>query len=267
MNRPNILKLELTSRCNGRCVFCGHEGGGRAVPDMPLELALKVIDELADDIEEVQPQFYGEPTLYPHFNEVVEHCRSKGLRVAFYTNGSGRLEFDDIWPTSVIFSIDYHTEELCKKIRPGLNFERVLGNVLEFWTDPKRIEARCTCVIRATRCKENERYEKEMREFWGAHTDNFVIYDEMPRCRGESVGTPEKNYKCKRIDEHLVVLSDGTVVLCCIDWKGEHPGGNINEMSAIDAWNTEGLEAVRRAIRDKDWPAICGDCGFRYRGK
>lgn len=258
-----MLKLELTSRCNGFCVFCGHPGKVRKRSDIPLDEALRIIDEVAPFINEVQPQFYGEPTLYPHLKEVVDHCKKLGKRVVFYTNGSGRFNFDEHWPDMVIFSIDYYGVETCRAVRPGLKFDKVMANVLDYVNNPKR-PVWAKTMVRGTLCEENNYDEEAIRRMWGGIVDNVRCYPEMPRCRGEYTGEVCEDYICQRTYSQMVITSDGDALLCCIDWHAETKGGNVAD-GVLEAWLCDSLESMRKRVLSMDWPEICKDCGFRAR--
>ena len=89
--RLEFLWLELTGRCNLKCIHCYANSG----PDRPLSEGMELKDWLdaldqakALDCREVQ-FIGGEPTLYPGLLHLVEHARRIGYEdVSVYTNGT-----------------------------------------------------------------------------------------------------------------------------------------------------------------------------------
>jgi len=77
MPTPQILKIEVTNRCNAACVFCSHRFFDvKRLRDMPLKLVKRLLDEAATWKRKPEVQFsgFGEPTLYPHLVEAVKYC-------------------------------------------------------------------------------------------------------------------------------------------------------------------------------------------------
>jgi molybdenum cofactor biosynthesis enzyme MoaA len=85
-------ELILTDRCNFKCPYCrGVRSDCKG--DMPKERVLFVLHQwILDDLKNVRFSG-GEPTLYKHLPELVEHCAYSGVeRIALSTNGSADTE-------------------------------------------------------------------------------------------------------------------------------------------------------------------------------
>lgn len=86
-----FLWLEVTGKCNLRCVHCYADSG----PDRRLDEYMSTEDwenvlEEAADLGCRAVQFIGgEPTMYPALPSLIEHARSNGFTfVEVYTNGT-----------------------------------------------------------------------------------------------------------------------------------------------------------------------------------
>lgn len=85
--------LELTSRCNLRCVHCylgaqeQHWDEARRRQELPLAKLLSIIDELADAGCLYLGITGGDPMLHDHFAEVYRHACERGIRVTVLCNG------------------------------------------------------------------------------------------------------------------------------------------------------------------------------------
>lgn len=85
ISMPGLLILRLMSRCNNRCVFCMVDEEIHASDDVAFETAAAAIER--------QPAgtkiefFGGEPTIYPHFLELLTLARRKGHPCSLATHG------------------------------------------------------------------------------------------------------------------------------------------------------------------------------------
>lgn len=87
---PRLIAWELTSACNLKCVHCRASAPGEAPPG---ELSLAECRAAIDDIAAMEPAPIliltgGEPMVRPDFFDILEYCRSKGLRAVLATNGT-----------------------------------------------------------------------------------------------------------------------------------------------------------------------------------
>ncbi len=93
---PVNLNLNLTRRCNLKCVMCEqhrHDDGPSRLPwyDPRRELPLAAWINFLDQVASFRPRLYvtgGEPTLYPHFLEFLQEAKRRGFVVHLQTNGT-----------------------------------------------------------------------------------------------------------------------------------------------------------------------------------
>jgi MoaA/NifB/PqqE/SkfB family radical SAM enzyme len=83
----SFLWLELTGRCNLKCVHCYADSGPHGRPDnVGTERWLSLLSEAAAlGVKSVQ-FIGGEPTLHPDFRRLILSTRQLGLEVEVYTN-------------------------------------------------------------------------------------------------------------------------------------------------------------------------------------
>ncbi len=96
-HRPTSAVLLMTSACNLRCTYCYAAAGSTPPVAMPLDRALRVIDEVhanarAAGAPEFELSFHGggEPTLHwPTLVAAVTHARARDLpcRISLASNG------------------------------------------------------------------------------------------------------------------------------------------------------------------------------------
>jgi pyruvate-formate lyase-activating enzyme len=113
--------LHLGTRCNARCPFCYFSTQQRTGADGELTLrrARRRVDLAARWGKTAVDLSGGEPTLHPHLEDIVAHCRRRGIeRVTLITNGLRTAAADrcsalaDAGLTDVILSVHGHAAAL-----------------------------------------------------------------------------------------------------------------------------------------------------------
>ena len=130
--------VELTYRCNERCIHCYIDDGKPTRPELRLADYVKIFDQLKECGCSSVLITGGEPTLHPDFLEIVRYAKKVGLLVDIYTNA---LKIDDslidelilIKPNSVSFSLYGGTADVHDAITqvPG-SFESSLNTIMKF---------------------------------------------------------------------------------------------------------------------------------------
>ena len=85
------LFLELTLRCNERCLHCGSACGDVPAHELPAETCKRVLDEVKEDFSPKLPQLCitgGEPLLRQDFFEILGYAHKLGFRWGMTTNGT-----------------------------------------------------------------------------------------------------------------------------------------------------------------------------------
>jgi len=91
-NHPTVfgIHVEVTSRCNEKCVHCYQAPETRR--DMDMALALSLMDQLAEAGTLSITFSGGEPTVHPKFAEILRMARSRDMIISVLSNG---LNFSD----------------------------------------------------------------------------------------------------------------------------------------------------------------------------
>lgn len=258
LNPPKLLKIELNETCNAKCIFCESERMGGA--KMNFEDYCQAVLEFLE-AQEVQPQFFGEPLLYPQLAEAIRFAKSQRKRVSLYTNGAllrGRIAQDiaEAAPDRIIISIEADNAELYSKLRPGLDFDAVVENMEAF----RAIRKPATRLdVRMTVCAENRDRITEISRFWAARVDAVYSAPEMPQSRYIPIMT--RKGQCQRPFEQLVIKADGRVVLCCVDLHGDYPFGNIRD-GLRSVWDNKENQKIRAQVNSPNPLSLCKTCPF-----
>ncbi len=137
---PISINLDLTSACNFSCAFCVDSKLINEGKSLTLKKIEETIDTLSlQGLRSIILIGGGEPTLHPHFGEIVRHIKNKKLQVGIVTNGSrlekieevaGKLEEKD-W---VRISMDAASEGVFKDIhspKTSITFHEILKKAKE----------------------------------------------------------------------------------------------------------------------------------------
>lgn len=136
---PLSCSIELTHRCNLRCVHCYLGPQSIHWKMRENELSTKKIISIIDEITEAGCLFLlitgGEPLLRKDFHEIYSHAKIKGLVITVFTNGTLITEstielFKDLPPQTVEISLYGAAASTYEKITkvPG-SFKKCLSGI------------------------------------------------------------------------------------------------------------------------------------------
>ena len=125
---PRRLVFELTNACNLNCVMCGRNAADFKPTVFDMDV-FRSFEPLMDTVEEVTLMGWGEPTIHPHFNEMLEIINRHSARKYFCTNGMNLKKIKNaIFDYNVdVFavSLDGATDETNSRIRRGSKINQI----------------------------------------------------------------------------------------------------------------------------------------------
>lgn len=134
---PRRLVFELTNACNLNCVMCGRNAADFKPTVFDMDV-FRSFEPLMDTIEEVTLMGWGEPTIHPHFIEMLEIINKHSARKYFCSNGMNLQKIKDaIFDYNVdVFavSLDGATDETNARIRRGSDIAQITKDLKEIVT-------------------------------------------------------------------------------------------------------------------------------------
>lgn len=131
---PRRIVLELTNSCNLNCIMCGRNAATFKPTFFDMD-NFRSLEPLMDIVEEVTLMGWGEPTIHPHFNEMLEMINRHSARKYFCTNGMNLKKIKNaIFDYNVdVFavSLDGATDETNSRIRRGSKIEQIKKDLIE----------------------------------------------------------------------------------------------------------------------------------------
>ena len=261
---PRSVRFEVTNCCNLKCPMCPQPTKMRRSRQlMDINLYKRVLD-YCPQIEEVDLFNWGEPLLHPKLEEFIEYASAQKKYSRLVTNAVLLEEKRTklllaAGLKAIIFSLD-NTGEKYQLIR-GTSFERTLRNVMVFIERAREMPYPVYIGINMTRSSYNQaELSAAAKELSAIGADHIDIHD----CQ-EYTHEYQRSSRCMELYRYLVVLSDGRVTPCCVDFDGVLSFGSvIDEPNLGILFNSKPIRELRQALRSsKTMPAICSHCHYR----
>ena len=254
------LIIEPTNTCNLRCTFCFvTEGMTREGGFMDFDLFKKVIDE-CPGLEHLCMHNWGEPLLHKDIFKMIDYAKSNGVSyVVMNTNGT--LLTDKIINSIVDsrldiirFSID-GSEKTFKKIR-GVDLEKIEKNIIKLKKEKELKRPDLEMGVVFTLEEDTEKDVEDYAIYWERIVDHVRLQPKLITSPRTEI-CPEpfgKEYG------KLVVLWDGRVIPCCVDYNASLTIGNVKADTILNLWKNKKIDSLREQHLKGDFPDTCADC-------
>lgn len=281
---PKYFQIETTRLCNSHCPYCPVDHWDKTHPFMSDWLFDKIAEELTgyrDWVRLNAVQRAGEPLMDKKIIARITKLKNNGMkRVSIATNAmlldetraSGLIEagLDEI-----MFSIDSIKEDDYKKIKVGLDFNRVMVNIKRFFALRDKLRPDLVVRVRGvsfhdlSREEDQENY-KVWKAFWGQfQKPHDRIYMKKAHNWGNQWdlnGKIQQNsltyHPCIIPWSTMHITAMGIVALCPTDYNGTMNLGDINLSSIAGVWQGEAFTKLRElhATGRRNEISFCEGC-------
>ena len=272
---PAYFQLQISEKCLQSCSYCpypeinpDHRSGCR---EMPLE---KIID-LAERIDRFAPDstlslsLWGEAACHSNLPGVLQGLIEKtNLKILIETAGLGWKQFTanhySLMETDRIdwiFSLDALNPDVYRSLR-GEGQKEALDTVDQFMKcNPSHT------WVQAVRTVENEDDLEQFYRYWKDKTENVIIqkYDHFCGFLEQKKVTdlsPVKRFPCWHLKREMVILLDGSVVVCREDLNKESVLGNSFEQDLQEIWDRG--NRIFNSHLNSSYTGICEHCDEYY---
>ncbi len=254
---------------------------------MSLETFEGVLQRLRGHVSEIFLHVLGEPLLHPRFPEILDLAEKDGFRVNLTTNGTFIRQYGDrILSSGAIRQINFSTHAYA--YLPKERAERVLDETLLFAhrLSVQRPEVYANFRLwNANAGESDDRWntavlqavsrffhaEIELPGFSARHK-SVPVFQRIYLHRDSRFSWPDGNGEisttgtCHGILDQCAILFDGTVVPCCLDYRGSVPLGKFPEESFDEIFGgPKALQMARGFVSHKRIDPFCQKCTFAKR--
>lgn len=271
----NKVYVEITNICNMSCSFChGHKRSPREMSKEEFAIVLGKLDGLT---EYIYYHLMGEPLTHPALSEFIKMAGKEGYKSIITTNGTLlKDKGEEILSAGVHkVNISLHSfedgtdEEHSRYVSELAEFAETASDggvivVFRLWNkgfDSGKNELTLNLL------KENISGE------WVNNTRGIKIRDKIYLEWGERFQWPDSNaeiqgnkFFCYGLKDQFGILSDGTVVPCCLDGEGTIKLGNIFNEDIKDILSSERATNMVEGFNcGKASEDLCKRCGYAQR--
>jgi len=278
---PTYLWIEPTNQCNLKCIMCPNGAGKVHVERgyMELDLFKKIVNEVHPHTSSIILAMGGESLLHPDLFEMIGYAEAHGIKVSLNTNATllDREKMESMLKSGlsyISFAFDGFNKTMFEKIRRGADFEKTLGNIINFLHLKKeRRLKRPYTVLSMLEMNVEDTDQDEISSFlkqfnglvddihfrevssWGSVLKDS---DDLKFQKHEGRMVP-----CGRLWNTLAVTWNGDVVPCSYDLNHEYIVGNVHKTPLREIWNSSRLSDLRKAMlngRYLELSPLCENC-------
>ena len=242
------IYIEITNACNLNCSFCIKNK--RKINYMTFDNYKYIIDKIKGYTKEIYLHVLGEPLLHPKIISFIEYADSQGLLVNITTNGYLIEKISDVKKIHRL-NISLHSFDNAYKVGIDEYLEKILKVVdnirdntfvsLRLWVLSREKDMIIDCLnkryhLEITDIKDNQKIK--IGKNLMIDTFHEFIWPDLNNDYYSEIGG------CKGLIDHIGILSDGTVIPCCLDTKGIINLGNIYQEELDDILDKEIVRAM-----------------------
>ncbi|WP_099203983.1 radical SAM/SPASM domain-containing protein [Scatolibacter rhodanostii] len=279
------IYIEITNICNLSCSFCiGNVRTPRFV----------TVDEFSYIIQQAKPytnhiylHVLGEPLLHPQLKELLAVAHHFDMQVNITTNGTLLAKTQEILlnaPALRKISISLHSMEPNSPYQK----EEYLAGVASFVTQAATKGIFCDlrlwnlgaddvdneaifislCRLLGLDYTAQETARLKINESGNTTLMPRIFLGKAARFTWPSMAEPrtEQPIFCHGLRSQVAVLSDGTIVPCCLDSQGDIALGNIFQLPLTQILSSERAQALYNGFSARQ-PSeeLCRRCGYATR--
>mgnify|MGYP003586435845 CR=1 FL=1 len=245
MKKFKKIFVEISSCCNLKCEFC-PAAEVKPRPFMSHVLFEKILKETKNLTERHCLHVLGEPLLHPDFEKILQISDKADIHLEITSNGlliKKHLPLLACCKSLIQLNISLHS------LTSNLGLEKTLDHIrdllpslevlldrspklfinLRFWRQDEKDNTLLQELLKLYEGQEFVQKEKNLR-LRPRLLIHFEKTFEWPHLSAQVRG--EKGH-CHALSSHFGILSNGTVIPCCLDGQGDIPLGNIEKESII----------------------------------
>ena len=263
------IYIEITNSCNLNCSFCSKSfRDKRNMNILEFETVLKKIDKYTDFI---YLHVKGEPLLHPNLDKILELLDNYNKKVIITTNGTFLKEKlnillkHNIYKINISLHSENSKESYLEDILECISILKINTIIsLRFWTlEENKMDDKTKKYISILKRYFNiNEINNNTKLIDNVYVSLQNIFEWPSNANSNSDGY------CLGGKSHIGILSDGTVIICCLDGEGESNLGNIFYEDLSFILNSEKYQNIINYFKNnKCYLDICKKCTYKNRFK
>ena len=283
MKKFQKIYIEITNSCNFNCAFCGKSN--RSIRFMTAHEFSKVIKEVKDFTDLITLHVKGEPLLHPNLDEILNICSKEKIKVNITTNGSLILKNVEALKNQCVRKINISIHSVNQNSEMSITKEKYLSNIFSAVDILKKNNLKLYISYRLWNLKdisensENYYLIKALENKY--NIENLVDISKKNLFVELSSGiflNQDIEFKWPSMDDDIIseegrclglknqigILSDGSVVPCCLDQDANVYLGNVfNDSLKNILEDKKVIDIIKGFESNKILPELCKRCTYR----
>ena len=268
--------IEITNVCNKSCSYC--IGTKRQKKFMSFDEFCHILDKLDGVTQYIYLHVMGEPLLHPQICDFIKEASHRGFKVCITTNGSllSKKGKDIVNAGAYKVNISLHSFE----DGDSESHLRYLSECADFGKFAS--ESGTLTVFRLWNIGADDSSNNTVLDFlknyyasfeWKSGTRGYRIKDKLHLEYANHFEWPDMEAPyisdsvfCYGLKDHFAILSNGTIVPCCLDREGAISLGNIFEDNISEILSSELVKNIRDGFKERRAVCeLCKRCGYAQR--
>ena len=264
--------VEITNICNMNCSFC--HGHSRAPRQMTEAEYARVLAQLEGKTKYLYHHLMGEPLVHPLLPRFIQMARQAGFYPMLTTNGTLLSSHGDALLGKGLHKVNISLHSFEKDSPEG--HRRYLENIAAFAEKANQDGTIISMRLWNKGCDDGKNQDTllHLQQLlpgeWKPNTRGLRIRDGLFLEWGDRFAWPDlaapdcgKGVSCYGLRDHFGILSDGSVVPCCLDSEGVITLGNVFTQELSDILSSPRAIAMAQGFRNRTaTEELCRRCGY-----
>lgn len=259
-----MAAMEITTviGCKVRCVYCPQDKLIQAytkrsnITKMTFDTFKHCLDKIPLSVH-IHFSGMSEPWLNPKCTEMLLYAHNQGYEIAVYTTAVG-MTISDVEKIKAIpfrpFSVHLPDKEMYSKIEITDSYLETIGSISR--SAVQNLEYMTMGTL-----------PSEVRRLLKKRISKTSMLSRAGNVEGKiDVPTPSKlkgPIRCRSSGDLLnrnVLLPNGEVLLCCMDYGMQHILGNLISSDYFSLFESEEFQRLKKGLEDDSFDILCRSC-------
>jgi len=270
------IRVELTNKCNGKCIFCPREEMTRPKVTMPYKHFIKIIEQAyLLGITTVSPFGFGEPLIDKNLCSKIATCYTMGFETFITTNATLLTveKAHDLLKaelTHIRFSV-HGLGANYERVQKGFSWNKTILNINNF-LKINHVKYNHKCKVSVSIIPMHNEDIEDLILFWERPEIDYIeIWKPHGWAGAKKIReeTPVKLKTCGRTTQGPIqIQADGKVIPCCFMTNGEVILGDTHKDALENIIKGIKYNAFRKAHETGNLKGLpCENCDQLYIGE